>query len=365
MSDVITFNTALKAHALVGQTGRDIYLGLNNLTGNLTGVVIAMPYLPSNRPVPTPPVEPIGVTYINQVGGFVALMPCDDPDCRDYSETVYVHPVFADLTNTDQYFNDTNTFLISFNGWYSLQFTTTMTLQEFIGGAWVDVAVLTDNTYGTYIPYNTYALHPSYAGYIINWYNVLDEEGEGIFRIKFEIEGGKIDECLVSEAFCLKAFDCYQISNTVKFEATLYGGHIGHAVNPAILIDLCGITFTDSIRFKGFFGYEKAEYERKNVEYNNGIIYKIRDEVVKQFILFTGKLPKSLHDRFKAYALMADKLLVSDYNYNNPDYQIKRKGVVCDGGYEPEWKQNSRRAKVKVAFKEDQQNLIRRRCCDR
>ena len=361
MADVITVNDALKPHTLIGQTGRDIYLGLGNLTGSLTTTAVPLPDIP-----PRPgPVEPTEVTYINQIGGFVALTPCEDPECREFSESLYINPVFADLTTTDPYFNDTSTFIINFNAWYSLGFTTTITLQQLIAGVWTDVAVLNDNTYGTYIPYNTYYLLPSYTGYIINWYNVLDEQGEGIYRIKFEIEGRKIDECLVSEAFCLKAFDCFDASKTVKFEATLFGGYIGHAINPAILINLCGFTFTDSIRFKGFFGYEKAEYERKNVEYNNGIIYKIRDEVIKQFILFTGKIPKSTHDRFKAYGLMADKQLVSDYNYNNPDYQIKRKGVVCDGGYEPLWVQNSRRAKVKVAFKEDQQNLIRRRCCER
>jgi len=210
----------------------------------------------------------------------------------------------------------------------------------------------------------TYATQPQYMGYIIAWRNVLNVLGEGIYRIKFTIVGGHVDTCAVSEPFCLYEYSCLRAANTVKFELTLTSGTVGHASIPSVLYDICGITYTDSIRFEGFFGYEKAEYERKNVEYNNGIIYKVRDEVVNKYDLQTGRLPKWLHDRFKAYALMADTLLVNDHNYNNPDYSIKHKGVICDGGYEPVWIQNTRMARVRVIFKDNQQNKIRRRCCD-
>jgi len=357
MGTVLTLNTSISPHVLKGVAGNKIDLGVGNLTGEDTAT-----YLPTPIYADATPVRPIG-EQISQVVGLVPLGTCDDEECRSFNERLYINTVLGDLTETDPYYNDTSTFLISFSGWYSLTYTTTIVLQEYAGGSWGNVATLNNNDYGTLIPYNTYTNFPQYSGYVIAWRKVLNLQGEGIFRIKFTIVGGYLDMCAVSEAFCLKEWTCEHAKNTVKFEMTLNGGVIGSTTNPAVLFNLCEITHTDSIRFEGFFGYEKANYERKNIEYNNGIIYKVRDEVIKIMELQTGRLPKWLHDRFKAYALMADTLLVSDYNYNNPDYSIKRKGVVCDGGYEPERVQYSRLAKVRVQFKESQQNLIRKRCC--
>lgn len=359
MATVITYNEDVSPATLRGQVGQQIYLGAGNLTGNVTDIIVNNPVIPSDWPGKAPQ------TQINQVLGLVQLTTCDsDDECRSYSDYPYINPVLADLSDANAYFNDTSTFLITFAAWYSLMYTTTIVLQEYTGGSWVDIDTLDNNDYGTFIPYNTYTLHPEYCGYILQWREVLDAFDEGIYRIKFTVVGGVTNQCGVSEPFCLKEWTCENAANTVKFEITLADGQIGGAQNPAILFDICGITHTDQIRFEGFFGWEKAEYERKNVEYNNGVIYKVRDEAVKKFALQTGRLPKWLHDRFKAYALMADTLLVSDYNYNNPDYSIKRKGVICDSGYDPDWKQYSRLAKVRVEFKENQQNLIRRRCCN-
>jgi hypothetical protein len=352
MATITTTNAATSPMTLLGQVGKLITRGGG----------VSLDYI-INVPVVYTDIFPVG-TYVNQILGLVPLGPCTSNECRTYTESDYINTVFGHLTDADVYFNDTNTFMFSFDGYLSGIYTTTMKIQEEVGGVWTDLVTLTDNTYGTYIPYSTYASQPSYAGFIIAWRNILNVYGEGVYRFKVTITGGHANSCAVSEPFCLKTWTCTDAMNTVKFEITLTNGTIGHASNPAILVNLCSITYTDSIRFEGFFGYEKAEYERKNVEYNNGIIYKVRDEVIKKFDLQTGRLPKWVHDRFKAYALMADTLFVSDYNYNNPDYDLKRKGVVCDSGYEPVWVQNSRYARVKVSFKENQQNLIRRRCCD-
>ena len=358
MALLTTANTDQFPHAYQGQASELIYFGVGNLKGETLGNITQFPVTYSDWPP-----KATGITPVNQIVGLVQLTDCDDTECREYTESPYINPVLASLTETDPYYNDINTFLISFSGWYSLIYTTTIKLQESVADVWTDIAPLTDDTYGTMIDYNDYTDHPDYTGYVLEWAEVLDAFGAGIYRIKFEISGGAIDMCATSEPFCLKEWSCDNARNTVKFEMTLNGGTIGSTTNPAQLFNLCGILHTDSIRFEGFFGYEKANSERRNIEYNNGIIFKVRDEFIKIFELQTGRLPKWLHDRFKAYALMADTLLVSDYNHNNADYNIKRKGVVCDSGYEPAWVQYSRYARVRVQFKENQQNLIRRRCC--
>jgi hypothetical protein len=66
---------------------------------------------------------------------------------------------------------------------------------------------------------------------------------------------------------------------------------------------------------------------------------------------------------------MSDKLFVSDYNYNNPDYSFNRKSVIKAGGYAPDYKMKgygalySRLARVTVDFKEGIQGVIKSLCC--
>jgi hypothetical protein len=363
MATVTTTNTNTTPHVQQGMASNKVNIGGTNTLG--------VSQLSLTLPIPTP--QPI--TYkanVNQVLGFVPLNFCNDTECRTYPEGEYLNLVVGNLTNTDYYYNDYSSFIISNTYYYQLNQPTAMYLQERTGGVWNTVATLTNNTYGYYIPYGVSSAHTAilgighneYCGYIIDWRKVLLNLGEGIYRFTITVANAKRPLCGQSEPFCLQAYDCNVVLNTVKFEAKLFGGTIGDCNNPARLVDLCNVTYRDNIRFEGFFGFEKAEYDRKTVEYNNGIIYRVRDEEVKKFDLQTGRLPKWLHDRFKAYGLMADNLLVSDYNENNPDYNIKRTGVVCDSGYDPVYVQNSRFQRVKVSFKEDQQNLIRRRCCN-
>jgi hypothetical protein len=66
---------------------------------------------------------------------------------------------------------------------------------------------------------------------------------------------------------------------------------------------------------------------------------------------------------------MSDKLFVSDYNYNNPDYSYNRKSVIKAGGYAPDYKVKgygsiySRLSRVSVDFKEGIQSVIKSLCC--
>ena len=116
------------------------------------------------------------------------------------------------------------------------------------------------------------------------------------------------------------------------------------------------------LRVPGFFGYEKTEYEREDIEYENGLQVKVRDEAVQKYTWISGRLPKYIHDQIKIYFLMADKLMVSDYCKNNSDYYINQKEVIADGNYAPEYKITSRLARVTVEFKDRYQNVIKTIC---
>lgn len=123
------------------------------------------------------------------------------------------------------------------------------------------------------------------------------------------------------------------------------------------------ILWQDAIRVGGEFGYEQTDYERKSIKYQTGVVNKIRDEAILKHTWKSSSLPFWFHERFKVYGLMADKLLVSDSNMNNSDYNLKLYSVQGDSSYNPEYKNFPRETMVKCEFKPATQNIKRRRCC--
>jgi hypothetical protein len=287
-------------------------------------------------------------------------------------------PVFADLTCSDAYHNDINSFLFSYPGTYNPITNNDFTLTKLINGVWTQVAVLNNSTYGTPIYQACSSTSAAAAstvsnagGYIINWSLVLAALGEGIYEFNVNSVGYTQDTgswCFVSPPFCLKAWTCIDVDATVKWETVYNGGTFGSVTTQGVSWSLCckgtAVQWKDSIRFFGFFGYETAEFQRDFVKYATGVIDKVRDEAVKKFTTKTDRLPMWLHERFYAYGLQADQLYVSDYNINNANYNYKHFWVVADGNYTPQYTTYSRYTKIlDLAFKEGDQFVFRDRCC--
>lgn len=285
-----------------------------------------------------------------QIVGFVPLTISTAEECRSYDKCCYNLQVFNTV-------KDVNSFLIEL----PLGSTCTIYLQEYTT-SWVTIATLNNVTYGKFYNFGDAPFTlANYIGFRINWSSVYNVFGEGKYRIQFATFVLKQDKLYNSEPFCLNTYSCEAVNKTVLFTNYLQG-RIGSCDNEAKLFNMYDSDWTDSIRFKGIFGYETTEYERINIEYETGAIVKVRDEAVQKFQLKTGRLPKWLHDRFKTYGLMADRLYVTDYNKNNSDYNISMKRIVADGGYAPEYKIKSRLARVTVDFKEGIQNVIKSLC---
>lgn len=344
----------------------------------------------------------------SQVVGLVPLTACDYEECRDsQQDACYFIPVFGHIKNgrvvtTPTYENDFNTFLIDYplasqqsannfidiilersaNPWYNPN--------DFKTWEWETVAHLPQTLDGIYYPAGTFSDHPTYIGYALNWGQVYSSYGAGFYRVKFSllkqtvkiiIIGGvpvtipqtETIECAVSEPFHLLPWDCNRAHGTVKWEAWITGT-IGSIDEDYKRFDLCDISWYDSIRMKSFFGDETTpKYEKSVVEYDSGLREKVRDKAVQSFKWRSNLLPKWVHDRFKAYGIMSDTLLVSDYNLNNADYFLKRKHVEGDSGYEPKYlgskrfdkkmRFRQRASNVEVTFREGVESVDKSLCC--
>lgn len=356
-----------------------------------------------------------------QIVGLVPLIcPDQDPrlppfskcDCREWTnDDCYINPVFASLTDSDPLKNDSSMFLTEFPFFYVYQWNAVndslFTIQEWDGSAWITTTTFVADTYGTYYNFQKLCVE-NWKGIEINWRKILIAFGEGLYRVQLGYSIFGKTGTLVSEPYCLKEWSCKGTDVTVRWEASIIGGRIGSIVTDCAVFDFCCLakadtieiihheayytweivggdyiqvfhaaydetviihhpggaaSWRDQIRVYAFFGKEKTEYERINVEYQKGEIVQVRNEAIQKFEYESALQPKWVHDRLKAYAFMADELYATDYNWNNSDYEIDKKAVTCDGSYEPEYNENTRYSNVKVQFKERCQNVIRDRCC--
>lgn len=330
----------------------------------------------------------------DQIMGLVPVFDCNSTECRSYgadfvtNDQQYTLPVFASLTDTSTYENDVNSWLFNYPGTYNAISNGDFHLQHYTSGAWSSIATLNNNTYGTayhnnFLPNGGTCYGTNIYGYKLKWRNVLSAFGEGTYR--FAVTGqytSSYPYCKTSPPFCLKAWDCISADQTVKFEAQYAGGNMGSVTTQGRSWALCcksssaqnakvyPINWNDGIRFFGAFTNTDYDKQVDSIKYQPGTIYKVRDEVIKKFKLFIGgggstkNAPLWLLERFVAYAMSSDKLLVSDYNINNPNYNLKSFWVVSDVGIKPTYKGYSRFMKVlDTEFKEGQQYIFRDRCC--
>lgn len=324
-----------------------------------------------------------------QVAGLIPLFSCDSRECREICDDGWKNKVFGELLGpsyqTNQtYENDWNGFLVDVSIYKANSgVTVTMKLEKFYQGQWRSnpfAPDLTNNNYGVFYGLGSITTHPTYAGYDINWGAVLAAFGAGCYRFKVTtsfttLQGETVTiyrGCLQSPVFELFAWDCMRAHGTVKAE-TWNTGLIGDPYTDYKQHDLCGILKYDSIRMPGFFGYEKSPtYLKNNLKWgtpNAGKIEKVSDEQTQRWELLTGYLPEYIHSRFATFAMMSDRLFLSDYNRNNSSYFYKRRNVVYDSGYEPEyidkeayW-QRRNKSKVQVFFNRGVQSVTKSLCC--
>ncbi len=300
-----------------------------------------------------------------QIIGFVPLTDCTFVECRTWRNDCYYNPVFGVTSaKTASYENDMNSFFIL----DPLRRTVKFRLFRLSNGVAVQVNSNMNSTYGTIKAYGSIPTNPNYTGIILNWGAVLALHGAGFYVVVLSTASSIPDNnnrqpfCKWSEPFKLLPFTCNLAHRTVKFEST-NSGKLGSITEDGVVYDLCGFSYYDSIRVPGFFGEEKTSYNTTELEYQNGLIDLVSDEALQTFTFRSRLLPKWLHDRMKAYMGMADKTLVSDYNRNNADYNIKRKYIRVNGPWEPKWNGQNLLSSVEVQFKEGIESVYKSISC--
>ena len=287
-------------------------------------------------------------------------------------ECCFQLPVFADLASpNDIYRNDKHSIIGKYD--YSFYGLVTIFIQKWIGGAWVDQVELVDDTYGKYYGYGTFGSSDgrlNYVGFIADFNLILDTLGEGSYRFRYKEIDFSLNETetIYPFEFCLKAYNENFVDCTVRFETYTKGitGDVDSDLDTWDFISVANVVggdgwFNQWRLPQSFFGYNKSNYEREFIRYQNGQEVWLQDEQVESYTWNSGHYPAILHDYIKTNILQADKIIATDYNSNNPNV-IKNKSINVASNYEPNWQYNNKKAFVDVDFIQEYQNRRKKRC---
>lgn len=263
----------------------------------------------------------------------------------------FVLNVLADSSSVESQ-NDKNTII----NWFGPTTSgATLVLKKWVDGAWVDIETISNNKFGVYGAFG-YFVNNEGQNFIkleIDWSLVLDEEGEGTYKITTEyIDPIFGNDSFDSYEYCLKTYSQDAANGTVLLEYWM-SGVTSDILDDTKIKDYGSQLIHNSFRLRGVFGYPKATYKEDDIEYNNGQRLFVEDEQTPTYKLNLLLIPFFIHEILRTDFMMADRLAITDYNSLNNGSYVK-KYVRKDSGYEPGWYElQSNFASVELQFKQE------------
>jgi hypothetical protein len=276
----------------------------------------------------------------------------EDTD-KGFTDCCYQNLVFADSTGIETQ-NDINSFIFKVN-----RTTDVVTYKLYKGG--VFLADITGTTYGTIYPVNSilyYEDQKFLAGLTIEWAKVYAAHGAGVYFIRATVTPVSGTATVADTInYTLWLYSDEKADKSIRIESIMNGYMLRSGIN------YTGLQFVDMIRVRGFFGRFQPEIETTNDIFET---LEGQKKVVKQrkvqrsdiYELETLPLPKCIMEKITDYHFFADTLMITDFNFNNYDYNLLKKRVYLHENFELIYTDTSRyaylRAKVKEQIKDNQ-----------
>lgn len=226
-------------------------------------------------------------------------------------------PVFADLLDpSDSYKNDFSSFIIEVA-------EGSVVLGELIdidvNGNETPIAIVNDD-YGTFFPLNQ--MRDRVWGFILDWNKVGTLLGFGYFkfRLKTTSSGGKTISDDTTPCYKLKPYSCQAAHRTVRIE-TEQSGYIINGFDYRRLNMPAALTRTSpwpqQFRWYGKFKAVIPTIITDNIVTANRDAEQVQTQIVKNYELSLLHIQNNLSEHFIDDNLLANKILMSDYNRNN------------------------------------------------
>lgn len=272
----------------------------------------------------------------------------------------YQIAVLADNIGTDYNKNDQSSYFIQ-KGKAAANIT--LHLEKFVGGSWMTVAALSDDSFGTFFEFGFWGVTNEFEsiGYLVNWHLVLTDvaKGAGSYRIRAEVTTITLTTVqFYSCEYCLKEYNATRAYKTIRFDSWM-NGILGdqndrqNCINYGQNISNNGLGWFSQIRVEGVFGYETRETENTYRQFKNKSKQQLESVSVPSFTAFIDfeRLPFWVHKKIMNM-LQADHIKVTDYNQpTNPDKYIDF-AVNPVGNYEPDYFRGLKNAPVQLSFEQ-------------
>jgi hypothetical protein len=296
--------------------------------------------------VSTTDLSALGLTNLGNNSGIYPNLSIGCSSKTDLCE--YENIVLADLGNSSSNYNDRTSILQGRLGTNPTIFT----LQK----EGVDVAVITDNTYGTYYPNGDafFSGNNDYAGFIIEWREVLNAFGQGCYTLKIEWDNLGTYEEAITQCYKLHHYNNSLAEGTVAFEWE----QNGEIYNQYFVFK--DFTWPRYLRVTGFFGFNQPKYEETNVVRSNRQIEQVEDRVVNSYEFESYLIPQYVTKQIWYDMALANKIWVTDYNFYNHDQEIAQKPIRVVEFGEAEYFGKSRKARIGITFGDRADDTIKR-----
>lgn len=224
-------------------------------------------------------------------------------------QCAYIEPVFAKVGDA-WWKNDKNDFLFQ-----RLISADTLAIKLFKNG--VEIATITDDTYGTY--YASFTNYPLVTGFLVEWEKVFNLEGAGQYQIKADKVIIGVASTFESQLFQLLEYTDQRADETVRIES-VQTGNIKR--NQFDWTDMLPSGWYQSFRMRGKLFTPDTKMVIDNYP-NQGYRQKqIRDEVLNEWTLETEQIPSIISNKLRYNISLANSIKITDYNiYNHEIYR--------------------------------------------
>ena len=288
----------------------------------------------------SPFVKGIGQATRTESPQTSALTERVDDFCYCSIECDYIEPVFYDLPDGDL---DQRSFLFQ-----KKKSTDTIVFELYKNG--LKVADITNDTYGTL--YDGFDNQPNYVGYLLDFQKVFDELGAGQYFFKSVMNLLGVDIEKNSNKFNLAKYSKLAANKTVKIESYQKGNIMRSEFD---FTDLLPNGWYQSIRLYGIFTDKTPVLEQDNYLNSEYVIEQIQDKIITEYTLSTNYIPASIYNMLFFQDILANKILITDYNILNEDQYFRIDVVPVD----VEKERVKRRSRFTVKFKERIENNIK------
>lgn len=257
------------------------------------------------------------------------------------AECKYVELAFYGGPDNDKYKNDYTTFFIN-----KVDVTDVVTF-SFVD---VDTDEETELNNLNAGGYGVYYDEADYTGIRVNYNTFKDNFTER--RIYFKVVQNVFGTDLTNEThhFHILPYSDERADNTVRIE-TINSGRIESGNNYG------SIDWNRSTRIRGNFGKETPSLVVDNYQDENRVIRQIQDKIEVEFTLETELVPNSIYKMLMYNDMLANEILISDYNLQNVNYKGVSVTPTEIGTTHYEKNSNS---SYEITFREKRDNRIKR-----